>query len=168
MTDNITLPRATVQQVLKTLEGIHRVDEYPELQPAVTALRAALKQQAEPVATHRITAWGHCGVCRHDRIPGEGCARQECPDSPQQQAEPVAWVVYGNVSDEKHAVDYQQEDIDAISVGTMLYTAPPQRKWVGLTEAERIDIIDEEIASQNTEHFALAQAIETKLKEKNT
>ena len=85
MTDNITLPRATVQQVLKTLEGIHRVDEYPELQPAVTALRAALKQQAEPVATHRITAWGHCGVCRHDRIPGEGCARQECPDSHQRK-----------------------------------------------------------------------------------
>lgn len=162
MNDNITLPRATVQQVLKTLEGIHRVDEYPELQPAVTALRAAMgqqaepvegntllkaflasakeagvthlqqaepvpepfddlatelfvvaqrspaddgfsdtidrieswlrehfftqpQQQAEPVSTHRITSWGHCGVCRHDRIPGEGCARQECPDSHQRK-----------------------------------------------------------------------------------
>tara|TARA_R110000822_G_scaffold23420_3_gene72472 strand:- start:109 stop:717 length:609 start_codon:yes stop_codon:yes gene_type:complete len=50
MTDTITLPRATVQQVLKTVEGIHRVDEYPGLQPAVTALRTALEQQAEPVA----------------------------------------------------------------------------------------------------------------------
>ncbi len=43
-----------------------------------------------------------------------------------------------------------------------------QREWQGLTEAERIDIVDEEIAAQNTEHFALAQAIEAKLKEKNT
>ena len=42
-----------------------------------------------------------------------------------------------------------------------------QREWQGLTEAERIDIVDEEIAAQNTEHFALAQAIEAKLKEKN-
>lgn len=47
-------------------------------------------------------------------------------------------------------------------------TSPPQREWQGLTEAERIDIIDEEITAQSTEHFALAQAIEAKLKDKNT
>ena len=43
-----------------------------------------------------------------------------------------------------------------------------QRPWVGLTEAERIDIIDEEITTQDTTHFALAQAIEAKLRSKNT
>ncbi len=49
------------------------------------------------------------------------------------------------------------------------HDTPPQREWQGLTEAERIDIIDEEIiTNQSTEHFALAQAIEAKLKEKNT
>jgi len=77
------------------------------------------EQQAEPVATHRITAWGHCGVCRHDRIPGEGCARQECPDSPQQQAEPVAVVdevihaawAAGFVEGEKAALEQQAEPV---------------------------------------------------------
>ena len=49
-----------------------------------------------------------------------------------------------------------------------LYTTPPQRTWVGLTEGERIDIIDEEITTQDITHFALAQAIEAKLKAKNT
>ena len=44
----------------------------------------------------------------------------------------------------------------------------PRREWVGLTEAERIDIIDEEITAQSTEHFALAQAVEAKLRGKNT
>jgi len=50
------------------------------------------------------------------------------------------------------------------------YTTPPaaQRPWVGLTEAERIDILDVELTTQSTEHFALAQAIEAKLKERNT
>ena len=48
-----------------------------------------------------------------------------------------------------------------------LYTAPPKKEWVGLTEAERVDILDVELTTQNTEHFALAQAIEAKLKEKN-
>ena len=42
-----------------------------------------------------------------------------------------------------------------------------KKEWVGLTEAERIDILDAEITTQSTEHFALAQAIEAKLKEKN-
>ena len=43
-----------------------------------------------------------------------------------------------------------------------------RREWVGLTEAERVDILDDELTTQGTEHFALAQAIEAKLKEKNT
>lgn len=43
----------------------------------------------------------------------------------------------------------------------------PKGEWVGLTEAQRIDIIDEEITTQNMEHFALAQAIEQALKEQN-
>ena len=118
--------RQAAQMALEALESRGSTRELHH--HVITTLRAAIRQQAEPILTHRITSWGHCGVCRHDRIPGEGCARQECPDSPQQQAEPVAWVCYGNVSDEKHAVDYQQEDIDAISVGTMLYPSSPQHK----------------------------------------
>jgi hypothetical protein len=42
-----------------------------------------------------------------------------------------------------------------------------QREWQGLTEVERMDILDTELTTQSTEHFALAQAIEAKLKEKN-
>ena len=43
----------------------------------------------------------------------------------QTEQEPVAWVCEGSSSDEKHAIDYQQEDVDAIPIGTMLYTTPP-------------------------------------------
>jgi hypothetical protein len=43
-----------------------------------------------------------------------------------------------------------------------------KREWQGLTEAERLDILDAELTTQTTEHFALAQAIEANLKEKNT
>ncbi len=45
-----------------------------------------------------------------------------------ERQEPVALVCEGISSDEKHAIDYQQEDVDAIPIGTMLYTAPPQQK----------------------------------------
>lgn len=43
-----------------------------------------------------------------------------------------------------------------------------KKEWVGLTEAERMDILDAELTTQSTEHFALAQAIEAMLKEKNS
>jgi len=48
----------------------------------------------------------------------------------QPEQEPVAWVCEGSSSDEKHAIDYQQEDVDAIPIGTMLYATPPQQELV--------------------------------------
>ena len=47
------------------------------------------------------------------------------------------------------------------------YVYAPKREWVGLTDVEIVDIMDAELTTQNTEHFALCQAIEAKLKEKN-
>lgn len=81
------------------------------------------------------------------------------------EQDPVAWVCYGKASDEKHTVDYQQEDIDAIPVGTMLYTAP--RQWQGLTdeEIEEAKHSYDWTAGWTIERFA--RQIEAKLKEKN-
>tara|TARA_R110000822_G_scaffold2158_3_gene10375 strand:+ start:577 stop:840 length:264 start_codon:yes stop_codon:yes gene_type:complete len=50
------------------------------------------------------------------------------------------------------------------SAGVPLYTTPPQRTWVGLTN-EDIALIDWESLATKKD---CAQAIETKLKEKNT
>ena len=41
------------------------------------------------------------------------------------------------------------------------------KPWVGLTDVEIVDIMDVELTTQTTEHFALCQTIEAKLKEKN-
>ena len=50
----------------------------------------------------------------------------------------------------------------------MMDALQQQRTWVGLTDVQIVDIMDVELTTQNTEHFALCQAIEAKLKEKNT
>jgi hypothetical protein len=50
-----------------------------------------------------------------------------------------------------------------LSDGDKLYTAPPKREWVGLTEKE---IFEADNAGQGLIEFA--RAIETKLKERNT
>jgi len=41
------------------------------------------------------------------------------------------------------------------------------RPWVGLTDVDIVDILDVELNTYSTEHFALCQTIEAKLKEKN-
>jgi hypothetical protein len=66
--------------------------------------------------------------------------------------EPVAWMdADGNVSDNN---DHKCFPIP-------LYTTPPQRTWVGLTE-------DDEIPWDGVDAKSFAKAIEAKLKEKNT
>jgi hypothetical protein len=55
-----------------------------------------------------------------------------------------------------------------LPVGTKLYTTPPQRTWVGLTEDEILLISAECASSHQHMDIHFARAIEVKLKEKNT
>jgi hypothetical protein len=81
----------------------------------------------------------------------------------QPAREPVAWVCEGCASDEKHAIDYWQEDADDIPIGTLLYAASPKREWVGLTDDDKY-----EFAAAQHSWEDLCLAVEAKLKEKNT
>ena len=77
-------------------------------------------------------------------------------------------------------IDEVREHFDSVGCGTIyksggegrspLYTAPPKREWVGLTDEEVSEIIDREIGFNSCwgpeEKFA--RAIEQALKEKNT
>ncbi|CAB4123444.1 hypothetical protein UFOVP43_25 [uncultured Caudovirales phage] len=61
----------------------------------------------------------------------------------QPQQEPVAWVCYGFSDGEMHDIDFEQKDVDALPVGTMLYTFPqpaqPQQE-PDLAEAFRTEL----------------------------
>ena len=50
---------------------------------------------------------------------------------------------------------------------SMLYTTPPQRTWVGLTEEEQLNVFAELIAKPRSE-YEVYKAYELALKEKNT
>jgi len=88
-------------------------------------------------------------------------------DSMASLPDPVAWVCEGCSYDEKHSLDYQQDEINAIPIGTLLYTHPPRREWQGLTDEEiwsdgsRMGLSEDGIRR-------FAREIEAKLKEKNT
>ena len=54
------------------------------------------------------------------------------------------------------------------AVGTKLYTAPPKREWVGLTDQEIHEIVYEQMEGKHpAAGFRVANCIESKLKEKN-
>ena len=86
-------------------------------------------------------------------------ARELGLDYEPAKQEPVAWVCYGSSDGEMHDIDFEQKDVDALPVGTMLYTFPPQRTWVGLT--------DEELREFDVDPIE-AKLMIAKLKEKNT
>jgi hypothetical protein len=82
----------------------------------------------------------------------------------QPEQEPVAWM-YINTDGECEQIEYGEPFDDPST--TPLYTTPPQRTWVGLTDE---DIGDAYVAWDDTNgaSFAdFARAIEAKLKQKN-
>ena len=169
---------------------------------AITALRTALEQQAEPICpdckaallyecigcssnnyppqqqaepVQKLVAWGVFDGNLHDmffteeeaqemvRLKGDGSTVAPLYTAPpQQQAEPVAWVC---MNGEKHDIDFDQPEIDAIPVGTFLYTTPLQREWQGLTTEEVKHLYPYGRSVWGRETF---EAIEKALKEKNT
>jgi hypothetical protein len=81
---------------------------------------------------------------------------REKPAQPEQ--EPVAWRYRGNLH------EFDPSDWAEGSV-TPLYTTPPQRTWVGLTDEERKEIW---WSCEQQTPTTFVKAIEAKLREKNT
>jgi hypothetical protein len=85
---------------------------------AITALRDRLAQpQVQPCAGRNCGSTNpnlHSAECFEDYEKSTGMAQPE--------QEPVAWMCYG--ASEKHDIDYFQDEVDAIPVGTQLYASP--------------------------------------------
>ena len=91
--------------------------------------------------------------------PGVSCG--DCPirdykKPPAEKQEPVAWMQ----SDHEH-ISLWKDDYYTIP----LYTHPPKREWVGLTDEEMHACWDSPLTPLGMKH---ARMIEAKLKEKNT
>ena len=99
--------------------------------------------------------------CGHGWLRGEQC---EICNAPQPAQEPVAWMSKENDciffdADKPNPMDYE--------FWTPLYTAPPQRPWVGLTDEEIDALWQEWKDAVCLDHKTWAKAIEAALKDKN-
>ena len=125
-------------------------------QAAITALRTALEQQAEPVCPEcKAAVLYECVACSSNNYP------------PQQQADPVAWMssdrawMWSDYSKALAAVAH----IPRLTL-IPLYTTPPQRPWVGLTPEEVLDLFDINNV-YGSKWVEFARTVENKLKEKS-
>ena len=88
-------------------------------------------------------------------------AIQACKEALAEIQEPVAWMWYDKPNDESvYSEDNSPKPSDAIP----LYTTPPSREWVGLSD-EEIDAIFP--LGDDVDVLDVARGIEAKLREKN-
>jgi len=151
--------REAVQQALEALESCSGVPHWPALQPTITALRAALTEDA----LQRLTD-----------------ANQEIEAALEQpEQEPVATVAM-DVSGAHLSWDGQylgqRPDMKIamllkdLPVGTLLYTHPPRREWRGLDRDETMHLMNDTAENYWADEAHIqrfARAIEATLKERN-
>ena len=85
-------------------------------------------------------------------------SQERVDETAKGEHEPVAWMgvdSYGN------ATKFRTNEFGG---GTPLYTAPPKREWVGLTEDEAFHCFSD----SSKKGIPIEEVIEAKLKEKNT
>ena len=156
---------------LEALEGLNNTNSYwwqevdeqtlKKIEPAITAIKEALAQPEQCQCPDcRVTLHASdCAVHNEPAYPKGAC---NCGAQPEQ--EPVAWM---------------DEDGDVLSANIVdgkglrnipLYTTPPQRTWVGLTDEDRNDCLvsaDPCEALAEPEALQLMEDVESKLKDKN-
>ena len=139
---------------------------------AITAIKEALAQP-EGCQCPECQIKPHTSDCAVHNEPAYPKGRCDCGAQPEQ--EPVAWMFQHNETgrmsyvsnDGLHNPTMFVEMNPRYALACPLYTTPPQRTWVGLTEDEISLIVAECSLVSPSDHY-FAQAIETKLKEKNT
>jgi len=129
--------------------------------------RELMQQALEALETCSEDEWyndddfGMAQVYDEEKITEAITALRERLAQPEQ--EPVAWI-------SKHGVVYPldaKDEVHPINDIQPLYTTPPRREWVGLTD-EEIKAMPQWFPSHETAAaMPLIRAIEAKLKEKN-
>ena len=159
----MTKEREALRLALKALEEAHYKDELKQdatkRYQAITAVFAALAQpEQEPLVWKLKDTALSCGLLAHITTTQynlhisdvQRCYEFITPPAAQPEQEPVAWM-----NDMGTHID-----LNVSSRGTPLYTTPPKRPWVGLT--------DDDCKSLSAGEKVVAMWAARTLKEKNT
>ena len=161
--------RELMQQALEALEwASDRIE--PQKEPvcdcpvcaAITALRERLAQpEQEPDGIGWLRKDGGYFAAQY-RTHWEGC-KEVHPECRKPEQEPVAWVTGWH---DGHCVIRAANPAAILPIGIALYTTPPRSEWVGLTEAEKVNVAIA-CGCADVAWMDFADAVEAKLREKN-
>ena len=104
--------------------------------------------------------------CKPEYVDAVNMSQERVDETAKDRHEPVAWVNH----DKDGEIEWGRNGY-RLPVGTPLYTAPPKRGWVGLTDEEINGIYKthhDQYGKCQTGGFDYERSIEAKLKEKNT
>jgi hypothetical protein len=164
--------RKAAEMALKTLDSLDLHDGqlwFSECDPewfdsVTTALRQALAQHECSRSHPHENMDSMCELrTENARLTNENARLKKALAQPEQ--EPVAWLV--QYKDRHEFVWGAKPEFRGDTVFGLepLYTAPPKREWVGLTDEEK-HYLNDVLNLQG--RFAIIEVIEAKLKEKNT
>jgi hypothetical protein len=139
------------------------------------ALREALEQPVqEPVACRFCHSKKGCWAWQCYHCGEIDDVQQPTPPAAQLKQEPLE---YWNAVEGWVKIDEVREHFEAVNCGTIykhggegrvpLYTEPPQRPWVGLTEFQFAEIYNKWNDTNGSTPWGLYHAIEKALKAKN-
>ena len=132
--------------------------------------REAMKQALEALEEINKLSIGENAICLPAEIDGAMDALRQALET-----EPLE---YWNAVEGWVKIDEMREHFDVVGCGTIyksagegrtpLYTAPPKREWVGLTDQEINSVCYKRDWTAPWTNTTFARAIEAKLREKNT
>jgi hypothetical protein len=176
---------------LEALEWVYGGEPLPtKEQEAITALKAALEQQAEPSQWRDmvVVSLVREGVNKHkarelaDHFAAQQQAEPICPECkaavlyecvacssnnypPQQQAEPVAREGFNDWWNGDYDDSENRFEKDSAAYWAWAGWQAAQRPWVGLTDEEATKIWE---STDDKDSWELIKRVEAKLKERNT
>ena len=124
-----------------------RCEEHPDHQERIISERMIQERMQEEI-----------DELRQALVDVDDTSQKRVDEKAKREQEPVAWISEGgDVSRSKRYMDEMGFKCNP------LYTAPPKREWVGLTDEE----VNELVARFKRYSYVLLREVEAKLKEKN-
>lgn len=173
--------RKAAEMALEALESWQKTcldcgrasDELGRATAPIQALRQALAQTEKPPV--KSYCGGKPNYCTPD-VDAVNMSQERVDETAKREHEPVAFYVYkptlphgnlGNVSDSDLPWVYDQDLSSGYSARMLVYTAPPKREWVGLTDDETDGLIHSATYMDETDLWHFVSLVEERLKEKN-
>jgi len=139
--------RKAAEMALDWMERYESNNPIFEITEPIQALRQALAQSVDAV----------------------NMSQERVDETVKREHEPYGYLWFTHQM-ERRFTHYRPKEEQRIGEVTPIYTAPPKREWVGLTDDEIYDYADK-FLYQHGSNFGIksfGKAVEAKLKEKNT